>query len=130
VWDRPWLNLREVNHVSCSSAAENRVKRVSTDVPVTEQINSHLHELLTVSFSVFNCSLPSQRSWIGGGSHDIHIGLFDEFVNKYNKHYQSKAEYKRRFHIFRANMKKVERLQKTEQGTAVYGATQFADLTC
>ncbi|XP_021923638.1 uncharacterized protein LOC110831681 isoform X2 [Zootermopsis nevadensis] len=96
VWDRPWLNQREVNHVSCSSAADNRVKR---------------------------------RSWIGGGSHDIHIGLFDEFVNKHNKHYQSEAEYKRRFHIFKANMKKVERLRRTEQGTAAYGATQFADLT-
>jgi hypothetical protein len=78
---------------------------------------------------MLNCSFPSQRSRIGGGSHDIHIGLFNEFVKKYNKHYKNKAEYKRRFHIYRANMKKVERLQKTEQGTAVYGATQFADLT-
>ncbi|PNF32289.1 hypothetical protein B7P43_G16846, partial [Cryptotermes secundus] len=70
-----------------------------------------------------------KRSWIGGGSHDIHLGLFNEFLEKYNKHYRNKAEYKRRFHIFRANIKKVERLQKTEQGTAIYGATQFADLT-
>lgn len=82
-----------------------------------------------VSFSMYNYSFPSQKSWIGGGSHDIHLGLFNEFLEKYDKHYQNKAEYKRRFHIFRANMKKVERLQKTEQGTAIYGATQFADLT-
>jgi cathepsin F len=56
--------------------------------------------------------------------------LFNEFITKYNKQYKGQAEYKRRFHIYRANMKKVERLQNTEQGTAVYGATQFADLTC
>jgi hypothetical protein len=82
-----------------------------------------------VLFSTLKCSLPSQRSQISGGSRIIHIGSFDEFVKKYNKQYQSEAEYERRFHIFRANMKKVERLQKTEKGTAIYGATQFADLT-
>lgn len=27
-------------------------------------------------------------------------------------------------------MKKIQVLQETEQGTAKYGATQFADLTC
>jgi len=81
------------------------------------------------SFLMISYSLPSQKSWIGGGSHDIHIGLFKEFVKKYNKHYLNKAEYKRRLHIFRVNLKKVEQLQKNEQGTAIYGATQFADLT-
>jgi hypothetical protein len=78
---------------------------------------------------MFN-SFHSQKSLTGSGTHDIHIGLFNDFVNKYNKRYKNQAEYKRRFHIYRANMKKVELLQDTEQGTAVYGATQFADLTC
>ena len=79
---------------------------------------------------MFTCSFHSQKTWIGGGTHDIHIGLFNDFIDEYNKRYKNQAEYKRRFHIYRANMKKVELLQKTEQGTAVYGATQFADLTC
>jgi hypothetical protein len=78
---------------------------------------------------MFN-SFHLQKTQIGGGTHDIHVGLFNDFINKYNKRYKNQAVYKRRFHIYRANMKKVELLQETEQGTAVYGATQFADLTC
>lgn len=34
-----------------------------------------------------------------------------------------------RFEVFKANMAKVKILQETEQGTAIYGATMFADLT-
>ena len=79
---------------------------------------------------MFNCSFHLQKSWLGGGTHDIHIGLFNDFIDKYNRRYKSQAEYKHRFHIYRANMKKVELLKKTEKGTAVYGATQFADLSC
>jgi cathepsin F len=55
--------------------------------------------------------------------------MFNAFLDKYDKHYQNKTEYKRRFRIFRANMKKAQRLQETERGTAIYGATQFSDLT-
>lgn len=43
--------------------------------------------------------------------------------------YSSLEEKNKRFHIFAANMKKVKLLQNNEQGTAIYGATQFADLT-
>lgn len=43
--------------------------------------------------------------------------------------YFSLEEKDRRFHIYVANMMKVKLLQKNEQGTAIYGATQFADLT-
>ncbi|XP_063233965.1 uncharacterized protein LOC134537443 isoform X2 [Bacillus rossius redtenbacheri] len=57
------------------------------------------------------------------------LGQFESFRLRFNKVYGSKAEYKRRYHIFKANMKKVELLQETERGTAKYGATQFADLT-
>ncbi|XP_069682652.1 uncharacterized protein [Periplaneta americana] len=96
IWEREWLNQREVKNISCHSTPQHRMKR---------------------------------KSRIGGGSHDIHIGMFKKFMKKYNKHYADEGEYKHRFHIYRANMKKVEHLQRTEQGTARYGATQFADLT-
>lgn len=43
--------------------------------------------------------------------------------------YTSFGEKNRRFRIFAANMKKVKLLQNHEQGSAIYGATQFADLT-
>jgi cathepsin F len=66
---------------------------------------------------------------IGGGTHDIHMGVFLKFMDRHGKKYNTEEELRRRFHIFRANMKKVQYLQETEQGTAKYGPTQFADLT-
>jgi len=47
----------------------------------------------------------------------------------HNKIYTSLEEKNRRFRIFAANMKKVKLLQNNEQGSAIYGATQFADFT-
>lgn len=54
---------------------------------------------------------------------------FEHFINTHNKVYFSLEEKNRRFHIYVANMMKVKLLQNNEQGTAIYGATQFADLT-
>ncbi|KAL1461648.1 hypothetical protein WDU94_013521 [Cyamophila willieti] len=50
-----------------------------------------------------------------------HLALFNHFLDKYNKSYDTKEEYHRRLRIFRANLKKIEILQETEQGTATYG---------
>jgi len=58
------------------------------------------------------------------------MGIFLKFMERHEKKYDSEEEFRRRFHIFRANMKKVQYLQETEQGTAKYGPTRFADLTC
>lgn len=43
--------------------------------------------------------------------------------------YSSLEEKNKRFRIYAANMKKVKLLQNNEQGSAIYGATFFADLT-
>lgn len=50
-------------------------------------------------------------------------------MKTHNKTYLSYEEKGKRLRIFAANMKKVKLLQNNEQGTAIYGATQFADLT-
>lgn len=60
---------------------------------------------------------------------EIRLDSFEEFKLKYNKVYTSDAEHNRRFRIFRANLKKIKAFQENEQGTAVYGANMFADLT-
>ncbi|GAB6033787.1 hypothetical protein CHUAL_013955 [Chamberlinius hualienensis] len=57
------------------------------------------------------------------------MDMFKKFTTTYNKKYVNRREYIKRFGIFLDNMKKVNKLQETERGTAVYGATQFADLT-
>lgn len=54
---------------------------------------------------------------------------FEKFTEKYEKSYGNEREVERRFRIFRANLKKIGSLNKWEKGSAVYGVTQFTDLT-
>ncbi|XP_054266067.1 uncharacterized protein LOC128988613 isoform X4 [Macrosteles quadrilineatus] len=59
----------------------------------------------------------------------LHVSMFEEFKRIYNKNYSSEEEHHKRLRIFRANLKKIQTLQDTEQGTAVYGPNMFADLS-
>ncbi len=63
------------------------------------------------------------------GDHFDDAQKFGKFVEKYNRTYETQEEYQRRFGIFKDNMRKVKLLQENERGTAIYGATAFADLT-
>nr|ANK58238.1 cathepsin F [Haliotis discus discus] len=70
------------------------------------------------------------RGNLGGDGHDLcHGGHFKDFMIKNGKFYKTDEEEAKRFAIFCENMKTARQLNKTEQGTAVYGATKFADLT-
>jgi len=57
------------------------------------------------------------------------IGNFHAFMTEHNKSYPDREEFKRRYAIFRDNMKKVQFLRETELGTGEYGATALADIT-
>merc|ERR1711936_735764 len=57
------------------------------------------------------------------------LGALHTFMRAHNKTYNGKAEYKKRYRIFRSNMKLVERLQAEEVGSALYGPTHLADLS-
>jgi len=57
------------------------------------------------------------------------LGSFHDFMSSFNKTYSSRKEYKLRYGVFKDNMKKVQFLRESEQGTAEYGATEFSDLT-
>ena len=57
------------------------------------------------------------------------LGAFHDFMSEHGKEYVDRAEYKLRYGVYRDNMKKVQFLRETDQGTAEYGATEFADLT-
>jgi len=54
---------------------------------------------------------------------------FKSFMQEHSKRYPDYSEYKKRFGIFKENMKKVQFLRETERGSGKYGATKFADLT-
>lgn len=102
VWEQPWMKFKETN-VTCDE--ESHSFRAKRSVKF-----HHLPHLM--------------------GKHgiDVEESMFNEFIEKYKKTYEG-GEYKRRFNIFRDNMKKVRLLNKHEQGTGKYGVTQFADLS-
>lgn len=55
--------------------------------------------------------------------------LFHEFKITHRKLYRDGIEEKLRYAIFAINMEKARKLQRTERGTATYGASPLADLT-
>uniref|UniRef100_A0A158P9V8 Pept_C1 domain-containing protein n=1 Tax=Angiostrongylus cantonensis TaxID=6313 RepID=A0A158P9V8_ANGCA len=54
---------------------------------------------------------------------------FTDFLERYNKAHSDKHETMKRFRIFKRNLKAIRLWQEREEGTAVYGVTQFSDLT-
>ncbi|KAK6047949.1 cystatin domain protein [Cooperia oncophora] len=54
---------------------------------------------------------------------------FTDFIDRHNKIYSNKREALKRFRIFRRNLKAIRTWQENEEGTAVYGITQFSDLS-
>ena len=59
----------------------------------------------------------------------LSLSSFHDFMTAHGRNYSSRREYKHRYEVFRQNMKKVQFLRESEQGTAEYGHTIFADLT-
>jgi len=55
--------------------------------------------------------------------------LFLQFKKDYNREYANKAEEMYRYAIFMRNMKKAEKLNTAPGNRAIYGVTQFMDLT-
>ncbi|CAI4225171.1 unnamed protein product [Auanema sp. JU1783] len=54
---------------------------------------------------------------------------FLDFADRHNKQYESKRHAFKRFRVFKRNLKSIDTWQKREMGTAVYGVTQFSDMT-
>jgi len=56
------------------------------------------------------------------------LNLFRQFLNKFEKNYQDPKEYLHRFRIFKDNLKKIEELNRANDG-AQYEITAFTDMT-
>ncbi|CEF63690.1 Cathepsin F [Strongyloides ratti] len=54
---------------------------------------------------------------------------FTDYLKLYNKSYSSQYEMKKRFRIYKKNLQAIDFWNFNEQGTAVYGETEFMDLT-
>ncbi|KAF4518146.1 hypothetical protein B566_EDAN008848 [Ephemera danica] len=129
----------ELAYSNCSKGAETNVNcslqdnldRERCTLSVWDRPWLKKRHLQNPSCTTISNSKRQKRSTrlLGRGNHDIHYGMFREFMVKHGKSYASRTEERRRFHIFRANLRKIQTLQDTEQGTARYGVTPFADLT-
>jgi len=71
--------------------------------------------ILFVSFVIVQCL-------------DLYELEFQHFVHQYDKQYESKEEYSRRFQIFKDNLQKSQVLQESSN-SAEFGVTKFMDLT-
>ncbi|KAK6758723.1 hypothetical protein RB195_016131 [Necator americanus] len=54
---------------------------------------------------------------------------FTDFIDRHEKTYNGKRDTLKRFRIFKRNLKAIRTWQEHEQGTAVYGITEFSDMT-
>ncbi|XP_046434837.1 uncharacterized protein LOC124186837 [Neodiprion fabricii] len=103
VWSRPWLKSGALD-VQVNCKANERAKR-------------------SLRGKDYSKKMLEQSTYLRNER------LFNDFVDKYNKSYESLSDRKYRFKVFQLNMMTVQELQRNEQGTAIYGASMFADLT-
>lgn len=110
IWKKPWMNFCQYS-TKCDSGEnyqvvqDDRVKR----------------------------SIMEERPLMMGEEFENHddesIALFNKFKVKFGRAYDTDDEHAMRLRIFRQNLFTIRQLNKFEQGTAVYGITDFADLT-
>ncbi|CAL8264198.1 unnamed protein product [Lota lota] len=105
VWDIPWQGSSTLLRQKCHPAAESSTKETNSVDDLVAPTGQALQESMAL------------------------LGMFKEFVVKYNKVYRSQEEADRRLQIFHQNLKTAEKLQSLDQGSAEYGVTKFSDLT-
>ncbi|XP_025416019.1 cathepsin L-like isoform X1 [Sipha flava] len=103
VWEQSWLKNHTITKMNCDEHLKSMVEVTNSAKETTKKLNFDDRFQLKTKF--------------------------EDFMNVHNKLYPSLEEKNKRFRIFAANMKRVKLLQDNEQGTAIYGATQFSDLT-
>jgi len=105
VWSRPWIDQGSPEiTVECPPSESKRRKRDLRGVNYSKKMLQLAEDIKT------------ER-------------LFDDFVATYNRTYSSPEERNLRLQIFRENLGIIELLQKTEQGTGIYGVNMFADMS-
>jgi len=112
--------IKQKKDVKSQKKALKRIKKVLNREIPDEELAEMMREFPTL--------LSSQESKKALKELQKHSN-FKAFVKKHVKKYGDKNEYKRRYKVFRQNMKKVQFLRETEKGTGEYGVTEFSDLT-
>ena len=91
---------------------------LETVVQETEMVGGRLVEKMETVVEEELFGAPAE---LVGERLNAGLPAFHSFMAIHNKNYSSQQEYKRRYRIFRQNMKKVAQLQSMERGSAIYG---------
>lgn len=111
VWLKPWMDFRQIS-VSCDSGdkfqlvKDNRPKR-----------------------SLMRPLIPLEKRNDENLDADSDENHFIQFKRNFGRSYENQEEDALRFRIFQNNLYLIRQLNKFEQGSAIYGVTDFADLT-
>lgn len=106
VWTRKWLDSQEVT-MEC----ENSEKRY-----LYRNRRSLLYNPLDLDPVKTDYEIQVEQQ-------------FNEFQEKFGRNYKNSMERDMRLRIFKSNLHKIDELNKYEDGTAVYGITEFVDFT-
>ncbi|EFO21301.2 ctsf protein [Loa loa] len=91
------------------------------------EMKSH-DESDTVNMKVTDPVIDLQN-WQEGKKTEMLWNSFLDFIKKFKREYSSVAEQLDRFKKYMQNLHFVEKLQHEEKGTAIYGVTQFSDMS-
>ncbi|KAE9550641.1 hypothetical protein FO519_006158 [Halicephalobus sp. NKZ332] len=117
---KAWESSQEFVNKGCSHF-EEKEKKVENNV---QGRNESLSKVIdTQAETIFRISKHIKPKDFGVWN------LFTGFMDRHKKQYESKKEILRRFRVYKRNTRAAKVLQKQELGTAVYGETQFMDLT-
>lgn len=105
VWDKSWVNFYQVT-VDCGSGKPLQINRRTRSKRSSGEDDGPIDAQL-----------------------DEHQALFTAFKSDFGRRYTSLDEESMRYSIFHNNLYVIDQLNKFERGTAVYGVTEFADLT-
>ena len=115
VFDQPWTSTRQLSSFECTSTPRTSFKSsVKTS-------SSH---------RVQKRSADKRPEHKGAKLNRLkHMKSFRAFAAQFGKRYDNWAEFEHRYRVYRHNQKRIQLLQQNEMGTAVYGDTEFSDLT-
>lgn len=113
VWNRSWIPNGKETKVKCEGE---------------EEIKMRSKRSLKFNYRPLADDIRSARDG-ALGDEELHEHLFRKFQRKYERSYRTEHEKNMRYKVFKANMRKINELNRQEQGTAKYGVTEFSDLT-
>uniref|UniRef100_A0A915BBN6 Cysteine proteinase n=1 Tax=Parascaris univalens TaxID=6257 RepID=A0A915BBN6_PARUN len=120
---REWENIEEITNKGCSEYKTPISPYISHPKRQSHRLRSGRGSLIVKGSEGFglkhHIKAKDYSTW----------NLFDGFIERYNRKYSNKKEMLRRFRIYKRNLRAAKIWQANEQGTAIYGETQFSDLT-